>query len=585
PGGGLGGAARAGGLISELKRRNPFSVSADAGNYINKSADSLKRKLLLTTLARIPYDAVNIGEGEFSGTLFALDRDYIKAGIKAVNCNIDGADVFGSIERYRLVNAGGKYNMLLIGAITPSIRNRPDNKSVRMLDLKKEIGKALASDEAGKADLKVLLFGGGLAQSRKIAENIDGIDLIIASGARLPTYSPINHNGILIVSAGEKGRFVGEMQFNFSGNKITYGNKMYSLGHSVPEDVYIKKLLQNYKEGTDSPLPELSNYTPKKHNYLYYSDFSGDTSLYVKVANEDMHIKIDGFERNEGRPVFSPQRKKIIFTVETDFKNRDNVRSLMCYDLLYNTIRTVYADSSLSITDYEWAGGENFVYFIMGDKGEKDIYLADIYSEALINITNSKKDEEELELSPDMQVLAYTVKNNEQLDIMLSDPRGGGAYMINKKEAKYRHLRWSRGGSILSAIKMEPGKSGKSGDLYLFDMDRDNGTFVTRNAGIMDAEWLDDNTAVLSYGTDFPDLALFSAETGVMRPLITGMDNKEKRYGEIRPLPVGCENGANGVIIFERINAGENNGVYSIRRDGSFFTRPLRYRGNTSLPD
>ena len=94
--------------------------------------------------------------------------------------------------------------------------------------------KGLLPTIKGKADVVIMLTSLNLAKTRSLLKNYPDIDLVISSGAPVPTYVPIKAGKTLIVSSHPKGKSVGIIALTVEKGKIKdYDNKLIMLRDST----------------------------------------------------------------------------------------------------------------------------------------------------------------------------------------------------------------------------------------------------------------------------------------------------------------------------------------------------------------
>ena len=89
----------------------------------------------------------------------------------------------------------------------------------------------------------------GIGEDYDLAENVDGIDVIISGHTHTTLNEPIIVNDTYIVSAGEYGKNLGEIKFDYSydGTIKFKSYDLYSVDETVEEHPIIAKQVEDYK--------------------------------------------------------------------------------------------------------------------------------------------------------------------------------------------------------------------------------------------------------------------------------------------------------------------------------------------------
>jgi len=162
-----------------------------------------------------------------AGVQFLRKHDYSGSLFLSVNIKKDGKEVF---QKGRLYNIKGL--KIVVFAITdrPPI-NLPKGVSISQPD---SAMKGLLPAIKGKADIVIMLTSMDINKTRSLLKNHPDIDLVISSGAQVPTYVPIKAGKTLIVSSHPKGKSVGIIALNVEKGRVkNYDNKLIMLRDSA----------------------------------------------------------------------------------------------------------------------------------------------------------------------------------------------------------------------------------------------------------------------------------------------------------------------------------------------------------------
>ena len=162
-----------------------------------------------------------------AGVQFLKKHDYSGSLFVSANIKKDGKEV---LQKGRLYNIKG-LRIAVFGITDRPPINLPKGISISQPDT---AIKELLSTIKGKADIVIMLTSMNLAKTRSLLKNYPDIDLVISSGAAVPTYVPIKAGKTLIVSSHPKGKSVGLVTLTVENGKVKdYGNKLIMLRDSA----------------------------------------------------------------------------------------------------------------------------------------------------------------------------------------------------------------------------------------------------------------------------------------------------------------------------------------------------------------
>lgn len=119
------------------------------------------------------------------------------------------------------------------------------------------------------ADVVIAITHSGVAEDRALAEDVDGIDVIVGGHTHTALYNPVEVNNTLIVQAGYYLRYLGklELEYNATNGQLTVLNErnqnpfLIPLDSSVPEDPETAEIIAEYGERLNNFLMEFTDGT------------------------------------------------------------------------------------------------------------------------------------------------------------------------------------------------------------------------------------------------------------------------------------------------------------------------------------
>jgi predicted CXXCH cytochrome family protein len=205
----------------------------------------IKSDVALEAMKAMDYDALVIGEREM-----ALGDDFIfknikKSGIPLVETNLKyGGKQVG--DRDLILKRGG----LKIGLLGVTLdQTRAGQEEWAVQDPFKAVEEALPKLRE-KVDLVVVMSHIGYRQSVALAEQEQGIDVVLVSHQGRRVRTPVAVGGAIMTQAGDKGKYLGRLNITYDRQqkKITdYSGELISLDTTIPEDEKMAKLYADYQ--------------------------------------------------------------------------------------------------------------------------------------------------------------------------------------------------------------------------------------------------------------------------------------------------------------------------------------------------
>lgn len=313
-----GGYARLMTVINQQKELHPNAVLVDGGDF---SMGSLFQTAYATSaielrmMGAMGYDATTFGNHEY---------DYLQKGLismlnTAANCGdkvppiveanynppaknqenynkdmIKALDNYG-VKDYIIIERGGVY-FVLFGIFGVDSDECAPNSNMILEDCsataQEVVNKATKEciDTYGTEPVVVCLSHSGTedgeGEDYQLAENVEGIDLIISGHTHTTLEKPIQVNDTLIVSAAEYGRNLGVVNLTRKSDGTTSlkDYKLIPVNSTVKDDKKIAKLVESFKADVEKDY--LSKYGVTFDQILLTNDYAFDT---VKEVSATQH--------------------------------------------------------------------------------------------------------------------------------------------------------------------------------------------------------------------------------------------------------------------------------------------------------
>ena len=251
---GMGGVGRRAALIKKLRTENPDTLLLDAGDvfqgtpYFNKYDGALDFEVM----TKMGYDATTIGNHEFDNGVAGFENVMDKAGFSFVSSNYDfGTTRMGlRVKNFILRQvAGVKIGIFGIGVSFDNLVLPHLHKGVRYLD-PVEVSADMVEHLKGYhgCDMVICLshigyrYSDGRVSDRVVAEQVDGIDLILGGHTHTFMREPelfekTDGSRTWISQVGFAGIVLGKMDFYFDRNRkiITVRHQKYTVDRQLDQ--------------------------------------------------------------------------------------------------------------------------------------------------------------------------------------------------------------------------------------------------------------------------------------------------------------------------------------------------------------
>ena len=317
-GGEYGGYARLMTVINEQKTKYPNAILVDAGDF---SMGSLFQTAYTTSaielrmMGAMGYDVTTFGNHEFDylpkGLIAMLKAakdsgDYTPAIVEAnylppENGEGESKDMWNALQDYGvkdyvILERGGVY-FVLFGIFGYDSDDCAPNSGMILEDpiaaAQKTVDAAVAECEQKYGAHPVVIChshagtSGGEGEDYEMAENVNGLDLIISGHTHTTLKKAIEVNNTYIVSAGEYGKNLGVVNFkrDADGNVKLSDYTLIPVDETVEDDEYIASLVENFKNNVKTDY--LSKYGVGFDEVLVHNTYDFDSVKEVYATQHE----------------------------------------------------------------------------------------------------------------------------------------------------------------------------------------------------------------------------------------------------------------------------------------------------------
>ncbi|WMJ87167.1 bifunctional metallophosphatase/5'-nucleotidase [Anaerocolumna sp. MB42-C2] len=241
--------------IKELKDDNTIILDAgDFADFKRMELQGTKGIAAVELLEYTGYDAITVGNNETFNGIETLNYMAGKSRIPFLSSNLSGLDYndIDFVKKSTLLNKNG-LRILIIGA-SPDLGPFNELLGYHINDYIKVIRKEIAFNK-GKYDVGIVLSHLGMDKDKNIAEQIDGIHVIIGGHFHILMDKPEIVNGKIIFTSGSYAKYLGILKLEVNDNKVELlsGENFDTTNCNVCNDII--KILNTNKE---KALDELS---------------------------------------------------------------------------------------------------------------------------------------------------------------------------------------------------------------------------------------------------------------------------------------------------------------------------------------
>ncbi len=245
---------------NELREAANNFLLLDAGDATqgNNLVTLSKGENAIKILNAMEYDAMAAGNHEFDYGKERLVELAEMAKFPILAANIKNADGTDFLNKYTIKEMDG-IKVGIFGLTTPdtTFMSHPKNTQGLTFVDTVEAAKEMVQELEGKVDVIIALTHLGVEgnnTSTKVAENVEGIDVIIDGHSHTELAEGETVNGTLIVQAGEKTKDLGIIQLAFKDGKIIAKRaSLFTKSNAVntDEDTTIKSIIDEVKAGNE----------------------------------------------------------------------------------------------------------------------------------------------------------------------------------------------------------------------------------------------------------------------------------------------------------------------------------------------
>ncbi len=236
-------------MVKEERRRAAHVLLLDAGNAFSDSR-SARGKVIVEAMNLLNYDAMALGDRDFSLGLEDLRQRIAEAEFPILSANAMLTATGELFAKPYAIKGIGEHKAAIIGLTNPKAALMAGGGSITVLD-PFETARRYLAELGEEADIVIVLSNLGLKEDKRLASEVEGIDLIVGGNSRTVLNPPlrIGPTGTIIVQAGYHGEWVGKVELSIDekGKVTSYKGKTVLLGPDFADDPEMRTLLNASK--------------------------------------------------------------------------------------------------------------------------------------------------------------------------------------------------------------------------------------------------------------------------------------------------------------------------------------------------
>lgn len=243
----LGGLAIRKALMDRIRRDHPLSLALDAGDVIEQFGfRRTQDSVTLAVYEQLGYDAVNLGDNEFTHGLAFVEQRVLSGRIPWTSASLENSDGRLLARPWRVIRVG-RLRVGIIGVVpVTSFETVAKTKwaGVTIRDTHAVLRQCL--DTLRAMDLTIVLSHAGYDADIELARDFPEIDVIVGAHSQVEIDEAIKVGQTLIVQAGGNGTHLGELRLTFEKEGVTgYENRLWPLEPGMEEDREVRRIIES----------------------------------------------------------------------------------------------------------------------------------------------------------------------------------------------------------------------------------------------------------------------------------------------------------------------------------------------------
>lgn len=241
----VGGLARRAGYIRSVRQQRQNVLVVDSGDSLltlQRVGDLEQGRLLAEAFDQMGYDAVALGGMDFRMGLDVLREQILVADYAVLSANTLDPQTGDWFDMpYQIVERGG-HRIALIGLTDPQIVVEVTGGEVEVTEPVSALMEVVGQVK-DDADVIIVLSHLGMVFDINLGQVVPEVDVIVSGKDKEIYDPPLEARGVMIVSAGSRGEYVGrvDLEFDVDGDLVSYESEMRALTEDIADDAAMRQ--------------------------------------------------------------------------------------------------------------------------------------------------------------------------------------------------------------------------------------------------------------------------------------------------------------------------------------------------------
>jgi hypothetical protein len=288
PGNPLGGVDRRSTLIKQLRQKvRGDKLLVDSGDLLSSIGFAEKDRYVLRAYKLMDYDAVGIGDQEFSNGVKFFEQEVLSLGLPLVSASLSKTATSEHYAPSFIVKTVNNVKVAITSVISSDpfeVMAKEKSEGVEVEEFKNALTNVI-TELKSKADIIVLLSHLGYVKDVGVAEAFPEISVIVGSHSQTLLVEPELHGNTVIVQAGKNGEHVGLLELEidrYSKKVLSLKGNVAPLLKDISGDPKLKAVLTDYQRFVESGFQDTC---------MYMSPIPNDFVVVENVVCQHCHLE------------------------------------------------------------------------------------------------------------------------------------------------------------------------------------------------------------------------------------------------------------------------------------------------------
>ena len=245
----MGGIARRATSINNIREQGIQMILLDGGEFAPEFSElgRIKFETLLESFLQLQYDAISFGERE----MLMQNEGYDACGfLNSSGIPVITLNILHKGKRFRenplIIDRGGiKVGIfgLLLKHNIPGVLGKD-----WVIENPEKVIEGALSFSRNRADFVVAILDGDVSLVRNFVKKHGGMDIVIVSGNTGEDPSHLQIDNCMLVSAGNRGRYLGRIDATFYNRKWQFNDQTVALDKYVPKDPMLMAIYEGFQK-------------------------------------------------------------------------------------------------------------------------------------------------------------------------------------------------------------------------------------------------------------------------------------------------------------------------------------------------